>query len=1185
MSNKLLYLSLAVLAAGCSIEVENPFQEEPIEVQSGKELVTIYASLNDETKTTVDGTGVFSWQTDEKISVVEEDATSGADFTLTDAATGAFTGTKSDGKDLVFAVSPKDALTDVDFTGGLTYEISLPATYTNYVPGTTNSIMVGTPNGGSYKFKFYNAAALMKFTYANVPIGTKKFVYGSTENNLTGSWIFDTTSGVVLDGASATGSEVTLELAEAVYEANQTLEFCVPVPTATYKDFLIELQDKDGNTLSGTDKSKDGLSLALYAGSILPLPTVNLAEATKGANWTYTFSAASDLVAGGTTLNGRTVSSSPAAGGWESSRGAQYASGADPVITINNSDYVENVILVLSTNAGADKVKVVVKVDGIQLGDEQTVSTTDNQSYTFAVDDNHYRKGNVTIHITNSNNSKSSYIKTVTINDKSPAGLSYDAPAAYSVLESASFVAPTLNNPNSLSPITYSSSDTDVASVDSGTGAVTVKTKKGTTTITASFAGNASYKAGTATYTITVADPYIDLPAETTPAKANCADDSTVTFDVDSNLEWTATKGTDTEGIIKSVSQSGSTVTVTFNANSDKTDKSAQVNITPDDDTYSSTATYMTVTQRGDRIEDILTYALIAPSSGSGYQTFSGRSYAGDGHSEAVYAGKICVNSDDKIQFNNDSNAGIVTTTSGGAIEKVAITWYSGSAGLTIDVYGKNTAYSSAADLFDENKGTKLGSLVKGTNDEITISGYYEYIGIVPATSGARYLSSITTTWGPAKDDNDLEWQKSSSKITTDSATMITGDDTMPTATLYNPHSLTVSYSSSETDVATINPSTGAINLVGGGSTSITATFAGDATYRPGAVSYTLTVTDSRTICDSPTFSETEGPVAADTDVTISSTTTGSTIYYTTDGSTPTTESAHGTVGDASAIVTIDVAMTVKAIAVKDDYKTSSVASAAYTISGAATPLPAPSSVSVTSISTTSFTATWANDSNASGYSWMLSTSSTAPASTSDESVKAYGTGSDGSLTDGTWTLTKSSLSLDGIYYFYVKAVGDGSVYSDSGYTKVQKVIITLNCSSNIFGLRTDTGNDASTETSKTVNGFTYKLYASDACYYYGSKALFIGKGGSYITFPAISGVKLTSVSASNCTGASAKGSVSICPTSGTTPTTGGTASTIAAGGSKTWTLTATTENTAYRIYINNSYNLQYTNITLIYSE
>ncbi len=78
--------------------------------------------------------------------------------------------------------------------------------------------------------------------------------------------------------------------------------------------------------------------------------------------------------------------------------------------------------------------------------------------------------------------------------------------------------------------------------------------------------------------------------------------------------------------------------------------------------------------------------------------------------------------------------------------------------------------------------------------------------------------------------------------------------------------------------------------------------------------------------CATPTFSPEAGAVTEGTTVNISCATDEATIYYTTDGSTPTTSSTSGN------SVVINSATTIKAIAVKEDYENSDVAEASYTI-------------------------------------------------------------------------------------------------------------------------------------------------------------------------------------------------------------------------------------------------------------
>lgn len=64
---------------------------------------------------------------------------------------------------------------------------------------------------------------------------------------------------------------------------------------------------------------------------------------------------------------------------------------------------------------------------------------------------------------------------------------------------------------------------------------------------------------------------------------------------------------------------------------------------------------------------------------------------------------------------------------------------------------------------------------------------------------------------------------------------------------LTNPNSLSVTYSSSNTSAATVNATSGMVTIEGAGVTTITADWAGDATYCAGSASYTLTVSSGCT--------------------------------------------------------------------------------------------------------------------------------------------------------------------------------------------------------------------------------------------------------------------------------------------------------------------------------------------------
>ena len=223
------------------------------------------------------------------------------------------------------------------------------------------------------------------------------------------------------------------------------------------------------------------------------------------------------------------------------------------------------------------------------------------------------------------------------------------------------------------------------------------------------------------------------------------------------------------------------------------------------------------------------------------------------------------------------------------------------------------------------------------TNDDYTA----RYIGINGTSDFRGYTSSTTNPctfkfykYVAAQDnrqDAGMSWSSDSA-----TATYSTGNTLGFTAPTLTPGNATgITYESTDETIATIsNAGVVSINLtdnsVKEGSTTIKAVFAGDTNYKPQTVSYTLTVVDNRARVATPTFSPVAGEVSENTDVTISSTTESAYIYYTTDGTTPTTSSNIGPV------VTITSSVTIKAIATKTGYKDSEVATAAYTVGATA---------------------------------------------------------------------------------------------------------------------------------------------------------------------------------------------------------------------------------------------------------
>lgn len=140
--------------------------------------------------------------------------------------------------------------------------------------------------------------------------------------------------------------------------------------------------------------------------------------------------------------------------------------------------------------------------------------------------------------------------------------------------------------------------------------------------------------------------------------------------------------------------------------------------------------------------------------SGTSYSSWSNKTAT----SSAVYAGNSA-GGNEAIQLRSTDNSGIITTTSGGKVKKVVVEWNSNtSSGRTLDIYGKNTAYSAVSNLYDSDKqGTKLGSIVYGTSTELSITGDYEYIGL-RSKSGAMYLDKVSITWSSKAADTFTDY-------------------------------------------------------------------------------------------------------------------------------------------------------------------------------------------------------------------------------------------------------------------------------------------------------------------------------------------------------------------------------------------------------------------------------------------
>ena len=213
-----------------------------------------------------------------------------------------------------------------------------------------------------------------------------------------------------------------------------------------------------------------------------------------------------------------------------------------------------------------------------------------------------------------------------------------------------------------------------------------------------------------------------------------------------------------------------------------------------------------------------------------------------------------------KEDFQNSKRTGFYTTASSKVAKKITISLASDhSANTTLQVYGSNTAYTSAEDIFDSEKcGTLLGEITKTKTDAIILSDAQSYKFIaVRAKGGAALINSISIEWASAsveKTQTKLTFPKDSySFSTTDDLSSFTGQTPTLKAGESELTGKTITYSKTGDDIFTsFDETTGTLALNGkAGTATVTASFSGDKTYAASSASYTITVQDNRA---TPTF-------------------------------------------------------------------------------------------------------------------------------------------------------------------------------------------------------------------------------------------------------------------------------------------------------------------------------------------
>ena len=168
------------------------------------------------------------------------------------------------------------------------------------------------------------------------------------------------------------------------------------------------------------------------------------------------------------------------------------------------------------------------------------------------------------------------------------------------------------------------------------------------------------------------------------------------------------------------------------------------------------------------------------------------------------------------------------------------------------------TLSSTAETLSMGNTETVDVTLTTNTDGEITCessnnnaatvalksAGVYTITAVAEGTATITIKSALTDNYQPAEATVDItvnDTREAPGLAFANASVTKTWGESFTGQALTNPHSLPVTWSSTEESVATVN-STGVVTVLKAGTTTIKATFDGDATYKKAIVSYTLTV-------------------------------------------------------------------------------------------------------------------------------------------------------------------------------------------------------------------------------------------------------------------------------------------------------------------------------------------------------
>lgn len=499
-----LFCAAAVIAAfSCNKEMQEP---EIVPEKNETELIPLtFTATTPDTRTTLDGMSI-NWLSTDKISVFDGRGVNNCFETTGSGKTVHFSGTVTQTAENYFALYPYNA----DATRfGLSVKTTLPATQT-LVKGTfADGLNINAATSAdNTTFYFKNVLSVAKFTLDASKLGGKtiKTVKFSSGASLAGDVsILYSNEGITASAGDNTVNEITMQNANGTGLEDGTYYFVVLPNTSRAITMTFEATDGCTASISAT------LNSDFVANTIKNLGTVG------GLVWTNKYSIVfGNNVNSANPISGTTKASTVISSGTDyvttqpfTVEGNAYYGDTKTCIRLGKTSAISATLSIDLADAGKVSVKQIIincKQYNSSHAGTLSVNGATAQAVPAEAGDLTYSFNDVLFDKIVLSVSDVTYIYSIDVDYvvKTPVTLSFGEQTTFNIAQGDSFTPPTLTTDPAGLAVTYSSSDEDVATVDANTGSITLEGGIGSTTITATFAGDDTYSSGSAKYTLIV---------------------------------------------------------------------------------------------------------------------------------------------------------------------------------------------------------------------------------------------------------------------------------------------------------------------------------------------------------------------------------------------------------------------------------------------------------------------------------------------------------------------------------------------------------------------------------------------------------------------------------------------------------------------------------------------------------